>query len=528
MRVTLAVSMLASCATMTFSCTDDRLSLGGPLNHAGATGSPAAAGATTTSGGSAPLGASDEAGESSGGTRAEEPTGDAGTSDGGTRSSGGSTSGARAGNAGRDSNGGAANAGTGAGPAGAAGSATAETGGNSAAGGAAGNSAAGGAAGNSAAGGTGGNTAGSGGSPLAGAGGGSATVVCGNGALEALEKCDDGNLKNQDGCSATCQIEAGFACAGAPSWCSKNPSCVGVPRNCGPTKDGDCCASSVIPQGSFYRGNTDLYPTTYPATVSSFRLDLYEVTLGRFRKFVDAYAQNMIANGAGKNPNNPADTGWDANRWNPHMYADRAALVASFNNPTQLTWTTTPLSASDETRPIDYVDWFTAEAFCIWDGGRLPTYAEWDYAAAGGAEQRTYPWGNQVGTGTVPAVTICSVTSSGVQHACYVRENIAPVGSAPTGNGKWGQADLVGNLQEWLQDAPSYMTPTSKYSYGPVPCNDCCYLEQKNLASDGIENRIFIGGDYDYIPPNPSFFYQEFRANHHSPFFGMRCARAAQ
>ena len=68
----------------------------------------------------------------------------------------------------------------------------------------------------------------------------------------------------------------------------------------------DCCASSVVTGGTFNRGNDP----NYPATVSTFRLDTYEVTVGRFKAFVAAYQDDVIAEGAGANPNNPSDTGW--------------------------------------------------------------------------------------------------------------------------------------------------------------------------------------------------------------------------
>ncbi|WP_438023210.1 formylglycine-generating enzyme family protein [Sorangium sp. So ce233] len=48
----------------------------------------------------------------------------------------------------------------------------------------------------------------------------------------------------------------------------------------------------------------------------------------------------------------------------------------------------------NEARPIRCVSWSVAFAFCAWDGGRLPTEAEWNHASAGGSEQREYPWGN--------------------------------------------------------------------------------------------------------------------------------------
>jgi len=92
--------------------------------------------------------------------------------------------------------------------------------------------------------------------------------------------------------------------------------------------DEDCCASSEVAGGTFYRGYDAATHTDKgsPATVSDYRLDNYEITVGRFRKFVAAYSQDMIKAGAGANPNNAADTGWDM-AWNASLPKNAIALT---------------------------------------------------------------------------------------------------------------------------------------------------------------------------------------------------------
>src|SRR5262249_48048758 len=118
------------------------------------------------------------------------------------------------------------------------------------------------------------------------------------------------------------------------------------------------------------------------------------------------------------------------------------------------TWSFTP--GGHENRPINCVNWYEAYAFCIWDGGFLPSEAEGAYAAAGGNEQRAYPWGSAEpgtacpGTGCQYATYNCDYPSG--SGTCTGATNIAPVGAAASGAGRWGQLDLAGELWEAIMD----------------------------------------------------------------------------
>src|SRR5215468_7497372 len=74
---------------------------------------------------------------------------------------------------------------------------------------------------------------------------------------------------------------------------STPPSCMTLPATCGASGNDSCCNSPDVPGGTYYRsydlaGDANSGNTNYPATVSSFRLDKYEVTVGRFRAFVNS------------------------------------------------------------------------------------------------------------------------------------------------------------------------------------------------------------------------------------------------
>jgi sulfatase modifying factor 1 len=282
--------------------------------------------------------------------------------------------------------------------------------------------------------------------------------------------------------------EAG-ADAGPPSSCA--PDGPGT-TNCGPGGSGteSCCTSLEVTGGAYYR-TYDLPPffppdggpvnEADPATVSGFRLDKYLVTVGRFRQFVNAVlpadggAGWVPPPGSGKHThlnggNGLAVTGggYEPGWVNSGESSFAPTLTNLACDPNYATWTASV--GNQENLPINCVTWYDAYAFCIWDGGFLPSEAEWEYVAAGGGQQRPFPWGSAApgttcpGTGCQYAIYNCDYPNG--SGSCSGVANIAPVGTAPLGAGLWGQLDLAGGVNEWTLDWYAAYTA----------CTDCANL----------------------------------------------------
>ena len=274
-------------------------------------------------------------------------------------------------------------------------------------------------------------------------------------------------------------VAGGGTGAGGTSGTGGPASCAGLTATCGPSSE-SCCKSLLVPGGTFYRSfdGVNFTDESYPATVADFYLDKYEITVGRFRQFVNAGMGTQAsppASGAGAHPM-ITGSGWSS-AWNTNLSANTASLEAAAVKCG--TWT--DAAGRNERQPMTCLDWYTAFAFCAWDGGRLATEAEWNYAASGGREQRAYPWSSPATSTTIDDsyAVYCGGTCS-----------LQNVGSkSPKGDGKWGQSDLAGNVWEWTLDW---------YDTYQMPCNNCADITDAS-ASDRVIRGGFLGADASYL-----------------------------
>jgi len=225
----------------------------------------------------------------------------------------------------------------------------------------------------------------------------------------------------------------------------------------------------LIPQGEFIMGAfSHGDEMKHDVVLDAYLIDKYETSNARYRAFMQATSH-------------PAPAYWDDPR---------------LNQPNQ---------------PVVGVSWTDANAFCKWEGKRLPTEAEWERAATGPEGDKPYPWGNALDH----------------RKANYGMKNdrTMPVDSYPEGVSGFGVYNMAGNVFEWVADwyDPSYYKGSPKLNpQGP----DQGY----NFANQG-QVRVLRGGSW--LAPASSLhashrFWNRAENNSYGVGLGFRCARPVE
>ena len=190
----------------------------------------------------------------------------------------------------------------------------------------------------------------------------------------------------------------------------------------------------------------------------------------------------------------------------------QCAATGACSAPTSCSWgEPTYEDETKEDHPVICVAWQDARNYCEWAGGRLPTEAEWEYAARGPDSVR-FPWGDQFdGTRLNSCDGNCPHTGHKAEDYDDGHAKTAPVGSYPNGGSWCGALDMAGNVWEWVADW-----------HGPYPSE-----QQTNPTGpkSGSE-RLIRGGswydnnEYGFLRADNRHPYEPHDDNH---LIGFRC-----
>jgi len=289
--------------------------------------------------------------------------------------------------------------------------------------------------------------------------------------------------------------------------------------------------------GTFHMGGdegADDNRPIHPVTITGFWMDRHEVTNALFAKFVAA--TGYVTSAEKPLPTAMLDGELQAKDNVPgsvvFMKPDAAeAIDDPLQESPQRWWKFVPGASwrhplgpdSDlkglENHPVVHVSWHDAAAYCRWAGKRLPTEAEWEYAARGGLDRKRYCWGDD----SLPGRAMANVWQGHFPSENSLADGFlrtAPVGSFPA-NG-YGLFDASGNAWEWCADwydlgyyhiSPK-MNPQGPASSPGTPVNPTPARVRRGGSFLCAENycRRYLPSARDSNPPVDSASHTGFRS----------------
>jgi sulfatase modifying factor 1 len=267
-------------------------------------------------------------------------------------------------------------------------------------------------------------------------------------------------------------LAAESCCGDAPSRPSPAAPSGTVTEWTGPVQDQGTRNMVRIPAGVFSMGASDsrAYPDEYPAhqvQVRAFWMDEYEVTNAEFAAFVEATgyittAEKPISWEELAPTLPPGTPRLPDEALRPGALVFRATEGAVPLHEHYRWWAWTPGAnwrqpegpgssiKGRENHPVVQVSWHDARAYAAWAGKRLPTEAEWEWAARGGLEGGVYPWGTQSLEDGGPKANYWEGDFPYRNTLIDGYALTAPVGRYPAND--YGLYDMAGNVWEWCQD----------------------------------------------------------------------------
>jgi formylglycine-generating enzyme required for sulfatase activity len=265
----------------------------------------------------------------------------------------------------------------------------------------------------------------------------------------------------------------------------------------------------LVPGGKFFMGSDDKADLDFerPAhqvTLQPYCIDKYEVTVERYKACSDK----------GECKRASLENDWDGIKESDKKAFDPLCNARDVEGKAK--------------HPINCVDWSQADAFCKATAphGRLPTEAEWEFAARG-PDGRKFPWGDEWPDAKYLNACGKECLSWGQKNhqeetAMYKDDdgyaNTAPVGSFPKGASRYGVEDVVGNVWEWTAD---WYAP-----YTGAPAVD---PKGADADTDGA-GRVIRGGAWNGGYPawvRPTFRYHD-KPEKKSYGVGFRCAASLE